>query len=83
MAANIFTDMVMEEAIRDKEIQVKQQMKDQEGKFIDPSNVDDILGEKDSPADNDDDDDDDLDEEEEKILRSLRERRLEEMKNEY
>jgi len=44
MAANIFADMVMEEAIKDKTIQVKQQLKDQEnGKLVDPNEVDEYL----------------------------------------
>jgi hypothetical protein len=37
MAANIFADMVMEEAIKDKTIQVKNQLKNAEGKIIDPN----------------------------------------------
>jgi len=40
MAANIFADMVMEEAIKDKTIQVKNQLKDEEGTLIDPEKVD-------------------------------------------
>jgi hypothetical protein len=40
MAANIFTDMVMEEAIKNKEIEIKEQLKDQEGNYIDPNEVD-------------------------------------------
>jgi len=34
MAAGIFQDMVMQEAIKDKTIQVKQQLKDREGKVV-------------------------------------------------
>lgn len=35
MAASIFQDMVMQEAIKDKTIQVKQKLKDQDGTLID------------------------------------------------
>ncbi len=38
MAAEIFSDMVMEEAIRDKTIQVEQKLKDEQtGKLVDVS----------------------------------------------
>ena len=43
MAANIFTDMVMEEAIKDKEIEIKQQLKDQEGNYVDPNDPNALL----------------------------------------
>ena len=44
MAANIFQDMVMQEAIKDKEIEVKKQMKDQEdGTLVDLDKVDEHL----------------------------------------
>ena len=83
MAANIFADMVMEEAIKDKTIQVKQQLKDQEnGEIIDPNNVDEYL-DQDQHKPSHDDDDDFFDEEEEKIMRDLREQRLAEIKNTY
>ena len=88
MAAEIFSDMVMEEAIKDKTIQVKQQLKDQEGGFIDPNNIDECcahLGGHQAAQEDISDDDDDfgLDEEEEKIMREIREKRLGEMKNIY
>lgn len=81
MAANIFTDMVMEEAVRDKEIQINKQLKDQEGNYIDPDKVDEYFEKQDKQ--NEVDEDDALDEEEEKIMRSLREKRYTEIKNEY
>lgn len=79
LAANIFQDMVMQEAIKDKTIQVKQQMKDQEdGTLVDLDKVDEHLAHKNEKTRHDSDED--LDEEEETIMRSLREKRLEEMK---
>ena len=81
MAANIFQDMVMQEAIKDKTIEVKQQMKDQEdGTLVDLDKVDEHIAKK---EDNARDSDEDLDEEEEAIMRSLREKRLQEMKDSY
>ena len=75
MAAEIFSDMVMEEAIKDKTIQVKQQLKDQEGQFIDPNNIDECcahLGGHQQMEPGSDDDYFGLDEEEEKIMREIR-----------
>jgi hypothetical protein len=79
-AANIFADMVMEEAIKDKTIQMKQQYKTEEGELVDPNEVDEHLIKKQLQQERDEDDD--FDEEEEKIMRSLREKRLGEYKNE-
>jgi hypothetical protein len=42
-AANIFADMVMEEAIKDKTIQLKQQYKTEEGDLIDANQVEDHI----------------------------------------
>ena len=82
MAANIFQDMVMQEAIKDKEIEVKKQMKDQEdGTLVDLDKVDEHLQQKEKDAKRDSDED--LDAEEEEIMRSIREQRLEEMKKQY
>lgn len=88
MAAEIFSDMVMEEAIKDKTIQVKQQLKDQEGKLHDPSQEHDDLGAANAfhqaeENHSDDDDLDGLDDEEEKIMREFRDRRMAEMKSHY
>lgn len=81
MAANIFSDMVMQEAIKDKTIEVKKQMKDQEdGTLVDLDKVDEHIAKKEEQTR---DSDEDLDEEEEAIMRSLREKRLEEMKQQY
>ena len=46
MAASIFSDMVMQEAIKDKTIQVEQKLKDQEGNLIDKDKVDEYIQEK-------------------------------------
>jgi len=82
MAAEIFSDMVMEEAIKDKTIQVKQQLKDQEsGQLIDPNNLGEHLDQREEIKR--DEEDDEFCEEEEKIMRDIRDRRLAEMKNEY
>lgn len=82
MAAEIFSDMVMEEAIKDKTIQVKEQLKDQEGHLHDLSSKSDLLHHH--HHDHDDDEDEDFgDDEEEKIMRDIRERRMHEMKNVY
>ena len=34
MASNIFTDMVLQEAIKDKTVQVEKELKDAQGKII-------------------------------------------------
>ena len=82
MAAQIFSDMVMQEAIKDKTIQVEQKIKDQEGQLHDVSAKSDLLH---GHHHEDDDDEDDAfgDDEEEKIMRNIRERRLKNMKNVY
>ena len=82
MAAQIFSDMVMQEAIKDKTIQVEQKIKDQEGQLHDVSAKSDLLH---GHHHEDDDDEDDAfgDDEEEKIMRNIRERRLQNMKNVY
>ena len=81
MAAEIFSDMVMEEAIKDKTIQVKEQLKDQEGQLHDLSMKSDLL--HDHRHEDDEDDDEFGDAEEEKIMRDFRERRMQQMKNVY
>ena len=81
MAAEIFSDMVMEEAIKDKTIQVKEQLKDQEGQLHDVSKKSDLL--HDHHHEDDEDDDEFGDHEEEKIMRDFRERRMQQMKNVY
>jgi hypothetical protein len=75
MAAQIFSDMVMDEAIKDKTIQVQQQLKDEQtGTFIDPNNVVEYRAfMQEQNQSNNKDDDEDLDEEEEKIMRDIRE----------
>jgi hydroxymethylpyrimidine/phosphomethylpyrimidine kinase len=74
--------MVMQEAIKDKTIQVEQKIKDQEGQLHDVSAKSDLLH---GHHHEDDDDEDDAfgDDEEEKIMRNIRERRLQNMKNVY
>lgn len=42
-AANIFRDMVMEEAIKDKTIQIEKKLKDENGEYVDPDNVDEHI----------------------------------------
>ena len=87
MAADIFSGMVMEEAIKDKTIQVKQQLKDEQtGTLLDPNNVVEYKAYMQAKNDQnrfDDDDDEQMDEEEEKILRGYREQRLAQMKQQY
>ena len=82
MAAQIFSDMVMQEAIKDKTIQVEKKIKDQEGQLHDVSAKSDLLH---GHHHEDDDDEDDAfgDDEEEKIMRDIRERRMLQMKNVY
>ncbi|CDW72684.1 phosducin-like protein 3 isoform 1 [Stylonychia lemnae] len=86
MAANIFSDMVMEEAIKDKTIQVQQQMKDAEGNAIQHSG-DHVHGKdcdhSQHQPNKQDSDDEFFDDEEEKIMRDIREQRLSQMKNQY
>ena len=80
MAAGIFSDMVMEEAIRDKTIQVQKQMKDEEGNFVDPAHAHEHCAHQHEQGAEDDDEFQDGDEEEEKIMRSLREKRMAQIK---
>lgn len=80
MATNIFSDMVMQEAIRDKTIQVTKQLKDMEGGLHDTAAT---YHEKTEYAVELDEELEGLDEEEEKIMREIRERRVAEMKNQY
>lgn len=82
MAANIFADMVMEEAIKDKTIQVENKMKDEEGQLIDMDKVGEYNFGGSEPVQHEDEDDM-LDEEEEKIMRQFREDRLAEIKSNY
>ena len=84
MAAEIFSDMVMQEAINDKTIQVKEQIKDQEGQYHDVSAKSDLLHHHKHGHEEDEEDEDEFgDDEEEKIMRDIRERRMMEMKNVY
>ena len=81
MAAEIFSDMVMEEAIRDKTIQVEQKLKDEQtGQLHDVSDKSGLFHQH---QEEEGDEDDFIDEEEEKMMRSIRERRLADMKNHY
>jgi hypothetical protein len=81
MAAEIFSDMVMEEAIRDKTIQVEQKLKDEQtGQLHDVSDKSGLFHQH---QEEEGDEDDFIDEEEEKMMRGIRERRLADMKNHY
>lgn len=91
MAASIFQDMVMQEAIKDKTIQVKNQLKDKDGTLIDRDNLHEHLHGADGCSNpnhshqpdlkHGSDDEDNWDEEEEKIMRGLRDQRVQQMKN--
>ena len=81
-AAGLFSDMVMEEAIRDKTIQVQKQIKDQEGQLHDVSQLGTLLKATRAPEEGDDEDFG-QDAEEEKIMRSIREQRMVQMKGKY
>jgi hypothetical protein len=76
MAADIFQDMVMQEAIKDKTIQVEKQLKDEQGKVVATCCEDDGMGGGTiyhmEQHHSDDDEFDGLDGEEEKIMRLLR-----------
>ena len=85
MAADIFQDMVMSEAIKDKTIAVEKQLKNEEGKVV-ATEVDDGLGASTTiyhleEHHSDDDDYEGLDGDEEKIMRDFREQRLAELRN--
>ena len=73
-AADIFSGMVMEEAIKDKTIQVNKQIQDLEGKPVSQKEIDEIIKK---------DEDEDFDDEEEKILNNIREKRMMQLKNEF
>ena len=75
LAGSIFNEMVMEEAIKDKTVQVQKQMEDEEGNHVAGFNQQEIDGEKDDDSDSDFNDDGD-----EEILRGLRDRKLAAMK---
>lgn len=83
MAADIFSEMVMDEAIKDKTIQVKQQMKDQEGQLHDVGDKAGLFHLAQHHMEEGDEDDEGFGEEEAKIMRDIRERRMAEMKNVY
>lgn len=72
MAADIFQDMVMQEAIKDKTIQVEKQLKDEQGKVV-ATCEDDGMGSRTiyhmEQHNSDDDELDALDGEEEQIMR--------------
>jgi hypothetical protein len=73
MQSNIFTDMVLQEAIKDKTVQVEKELKDAQGKIIPEAeyNQYDNTGNKylEDGSDLEDELDDFMDEESEKILR--------------
>ena len=69
----------MQEAIKDKTIQVTQQMKDQEGNVLQEK----VLSKENVDGNRQDGDSDLEDEEEEKIMRDIRERRMMEMKQNH
>lgn len=70
MAGDIFTDMVLQEAIKDKTAQVeKEMMEAQKGNVRE---VEDVQQDEQEDSDFDDDMDDFMDEESEKIMRSLK-----------
>lgn len=74
MAAEIFSDMVMEEAIRDKTIQVEQKLKDEQtGKLLDASDKSSLFHQH---EEEEGDEDDFIDDEEEKMMRGIREKRI-------
>ena len=76
MAAEIFSDMVMEEAIRDKTIQVEQKLKDEQtGQLHDVSDKSSLFHHQHQEEEGDDDDDF-IDQEEEKMMRDIREKRM-------
>ena len=76
LAGSIFNEMVMQEAIKDKTIQVQKQMQDEEGNHVAGFNQQEIDGEceKDQDSDSDFNDDDD------EVMRSLRDKKIAEMK---
>jgi len=83
MAAEIFSDMVMEEAIKDKTIQVEQKLKDEQtGKMVALNNKSELYHGQ-HHHEEDEDEDEDFGDEEYKIMRDIRERRMAEMKNQY
>jgi len=73
MASNIFTDMVLQEAIKDKTVQVEKELKNAQGQIIptEEYNQYDNTGNKyeEDGSDLEDELDDFMDEESEKILR--------------
>jgi hypothetical protein len=87
MAAGIFQDMVMQEAIKDKTIQVEKQLKDEQGKVVATCCDHDGMGGATvfhmKKQDSDDEDLEAMDGEEEMILRQLRDQRMAEVKNKY
>ena len=81
LASDLFTDMVMQEAIKDKTAMVQSQMEGQEAAISAYT----IGANKDGDEDQKDDSDDDyaLDADEEKMMRSLAEQRLAQRKEDY
>ena len=71
IAGNIFNEMVMEEAIKDKTVQVQKQLEDEAGNIL--GHAQDDEEDKNSDPDFDSDGDD-------KVMASLREQRIKEMK---
>ena len=84
MAAEIFSDMVMADAIKDKTIQVQQKLKSEEDSSKGPS-IAHLYHKQEAELDQDDIHDDfgGLDEEEEKIMRQYRDERLTQLKSSY
>ena len=77
LAGSIFNEMVMNEAIKDKTVQVQKQMMDEEGNHVAGFNQNELDGEcekDEGDSDSDFNDDDDA------IMRTLREAKMKEMK---
>ena len=87
IASNIFTDMVLQEAIKDKTVQVEKELKDAQGAVIprDEYNQYDNDGNKyeEEGSDLEDELDDLMDEESERLIRELKESRIQEMRADY
>ena len=71
LAGNIFNEMVMEEAIKDKTIQVQKQMEDEAGNVIGHNQTEEKSADSDSDFNSDGDDE---------MIRSMRDVRLAAMK---
>ena len=90
LAGDLFTDMVLEQAINDKKVEIEKQAKDAEGNVVAPEDYDKYdaegnLFEEKGESDDDADLDDDfaMGDEEEKIMRQMAEERLADMRADY